>query len=81
MVMVVKGALSGDLFFQRIPVRPDSRLRGVRHVRGLLREGSGPLSDLVRALEVRGEARHEHAGGDGISGKAQALRSASCRRS
>ena len=38
---------------------------------GLLRERSGPLSDFVRTLEVWGESRHEHAGGDGLSGKAQ----------
>ena len=37
---------------------------------GLLREGLGPLSDLVRTLEVRGESRHEHAGGNGLSGEA-----------
>ena len=38
---------------------------------GPLREGSGPLSDLVWTLEVRGKAQHEHAGGDGLGGKAQ----------
>src|SRR6056297_3403294 len=37
----------------------------------LLREHSSPLSDLVWTLEVRGESRHEHAGGDGLSGESQ----------
>lgn len=33
----------------------------------LLREGSGPLPDLVQTHEARSESRHEHAGGDGLS--------------
>ncbi|TKX40580.1 hypothetical protein EXE41_18380 [Halorubrum sp. SD690R] len=33
---------------------------------GLFRERPSPLSDLARTLEVRGESRHEHAGGDGL---------------
>ncbi|GGC70972.1 hypothetical protein GCM10007209_36110 [Haloferax sulfurifontis] len=33
---------------------------------GLLREGSGPLSDFVWTLEVRRKAGHEHAGGDAV---------------
>jgi len=38
---------------------------------GLLRERSGPLSDLVWTLEDRGESRHEHTGGDGLGRESQ----------
>ncbi|ERG91787.1 MAG: hypothetical protein J07HQW1_01821 [Haloquadratum walsbyi J07HQW1] len=36
---------------------------------GLLRRGLGPLSDIVRTLEVRGESRHEHAGETDSAGR------------